>query len=113
MSLTRRPAILNKIVFMSLGILVILLGSIFLVVAPFEDTSGKEQALVSYSEYGQDSLLYRYIITPRDVVIGDYFPFMDSLISEYQAILPYALSEHLLVHANPWIIDTLANTDYY
>ncbi len=38
---------------------------------------------------------------------------MDSLVLAYDSITPYPLSEHLLVHANPWIIDTLENTDYY
>ncbi len=38
---------------------------------------------------------------------------MDSLVTAYDPLVPYTLSEHLLVHANPWIIDTLANTDYY
>jgi L,D-transpeptidase ErfK/SrfK len=38
---------------------------------------------------------------------------MDSLVKKYDSLVPYALSEHLLVRANPWIMDTLANTDYY
>jgi L,D-transpeptidase ErfK/SrfK len=38
---------------------------------------------------------------------------MDSLVNLYDSVVPYPLSEHLLVRANPWIIDTLANTDYY
>ncbi len=38
---------------------------------------------------------------------------MDSLVATYQPQLPYPVSEHLLVHANPWILDTLAASDYY
>lgn len=49
----------------------------------------------------------------KTVVIGDYFDFLDALVSQYDTLVPYALSEHLLVRANPWIIDTLENTDYY
>lgn len=47
------------------------------------------------------------------VVIGDYFNYMDSLVSAYDTLTNYKFTEHLLVRANPWVIDTLANTDYY
>ncbi len=110
---TRRPSLLNKLVLMSLGILVILLGSIFLLIMRFEDTEEKDQALATYGDFEQDSVVSASIITPRDVTIEDYFDFMDSLVTEWQGDLTYSLSEHLLVHANPWIIDSLANTDYY
>lgn len=50
----------------------------------------------------------------KDAVrIRDYFHFMDSLVITYDDLMEYPLSEHLLVRANPWIIDTLANTGYY
>ncbi|WP_405396190.1 L,D-transpeptidase [Maribacter sp. Asnod2-G09] len=49
----------------------------------------------------------------KDIKIVGYFQFMDSVVEKYDTIVPYALSEHLLVRNNPWIIDTLANTDYY
>ncbi len=45
--------------------------------------------------------------------IHDYFKYIDSLVVAYDSLPEYSLSEHLLVRANPWIIDTLANTDYY
>ncbi|HRI59285.1 MAG TPA: L,D-transpeptidase, partial [Saprospiraceae bacterium] len=47
------------------------------------------------------------------VTIGGYFKFMDDLIRRYDTLAPYDLNEHLLVRANPWLIDTLENTDYY
>lgn len=47
------------------------------------------------------------------VRIRDYFSYMDSLVVAYDSVTDYALSEHLLVRANPWIMETLANTDYY
>ncbi len=53
------------------------------------------------------------IAVPYDVRIRDFFSFLDSLIACTDSLLPYPLSEHLLVRANPWIIDTLAGTDYY
>jgi len=109
----RQPALLNKIVLMGLGIIVITLGGIFLFLAPSEDTGFRGRALAVYGEYEQDSLLAEVVICPRDVLIGDYFDFIDSLVTVWLPNLPYTLNEHLLVHANPWIIDTLANTDYY
>lgn len=55
----------------------------------------------------------RVLILERDVKIRDYFAFLDSIIACEDSLLPYPLTEHLLVRANPWIIDSLANTDYY
>ncbi len=49
----------------------------------------------------------------HDVKVKAYFPFMDSLVVAYDSLTAYPLSEHLLARYNPWIIDTLANTDYY
>jgi len=56
--------------------------------------------------------LFEYIV-PREIRIRDYFPFLDSLVAHFDSLAPYPLTEHLLVNANPWIIDTLADTDYY
>ena len=50
---------------------------------------------------------------PHDIKIRSYFEFMDSLVEKYDTLLPYSLTEHLLVRANPWIIDSLVATDYY
>lgn len=55
----------------------------------------------------------KVIILERDVKIKAYFAFLDSIIACEGPLLPYPLTEHLLVRANPWIIDSLANTDYY
>jgi L,D-transpeptidase ErfK/SrfK len=54
-----------------------------------------------------------WIHIAQDINISQYFDYMDSLINVYDSVVPYPLSEHLLVRANTWIIDTLANTDYY
>jgi hypothetical protein len=48
-----------------------------------------------------------------DVTIGCLFYFLDTLVAHYDTLLPYKMSEHLLVRANPWVIDSLENTDYY
>lgn len=47
------------------------------------------------------------------VTIEGYFKFMDALVRQYDTLAPYHLSEHLLARANPWLIDSLENTDYY
>lgn len=71
------------------------------------------------TEYEVDSLLTKapktpfYIPVEYDVPLSCYFDFMDTLVQKYDSVLPYQLSEHLLVHANPSIIYTLENTDYY
>lgn len=53
------------------------------------------------------------ISIPRHVKVKGYFPFMDSLVIAYDSLVDYQLNEHILVHANPWIIDNLESYDYY
>jgi L,D-transpeptidase ErfK/SrfK len=53
------------------------------------------------------------ITTNKHITIENYFQYIDSLVVKYDSLTPYLLTEHLLVRANPWIIDTLQNTDYY
>ena len=59
-----------------------------------------------------DSIKKEVLIT-KDIRVGDYFQFIDSIVNNYDLTTNYRLTEHLLVRANPWIIDTLKNTDYY
>ncbi|WP_370479018.1 L,D-transpeptidase [Tamlana flava] len=54
-----------------------------------------------------------YVIVNRNIAINTYFEYLDSIVKKYDSVTPYKLTEHLLVRANPWIIDTLKNTDYY
>ncbi len=54
-----------------------------------------------------------FAVVPEDVTIQSYFKFLKKLVAAYDTLVPYPLSEHLLVRANPWIMDTLENTDYY
>ncbi|NNE32203.1 MAG: L,D-transpeptidase [Winogradskyella sp.] len=49
----------------------------------------------------------------EDVLIDTYFQYLDSVVHQYDALTTYPLTEHLLIRANPWVIDTLQNTDYY
>jgi L,D-transpeptidase ErfK/SrfK len=50
------------------------------------------------------------VIVPYNVVIAHYFRFMDSLEQVYDTL---KLTEHMIVRANPWIIDSFVETDYY
>ncbi|MCF8277872.1 MAG: L,D-transpeptidase [Flavobacteriales bacterium] len=50
---------------------------------------------------------------PDSVTIKDYFCTMDSLVLRYDSLETYPITEHIIVQANPWIIDSLAATDYY
>ncbi|TNE60217.1 MAG: murein L,D-transpeptidase [Bacteroidetes bacterium] len=49
----------------------------------------------------------------RDIRIQDYFAYLDSLVLVYDDLTPYPMTEHLLIRFNAWVIDTLAETDYY
>lgn len=55
----------------------------------------------------------RTIKIKNNVIIKNYFQYIDSIVKKYDSLLPYILTEHILVRNNPWIIDTLKNTDYY
>jgi L,D-transpeptidase ErfK/SrfK len=54
-----------------------------------------------------------WIAVADTVRVKDFFRYMDSLVVAYDSLADYPLSEHILVRSNPWIMDTLANTDYY
>jgi hypothetical protein len=53
------------------------------------------------------------LLVSHDVRLKDYFAFMDSLVQVYDTLVPYNLTEHIIVKNNAWLIDTLENTDYY
>ncbi|MCB0541958.1 MAG: L,D-transpeptidase [Saprospiraceae bacterium] len=48
-----------------------------------------------------------------DIPVAAFFRYIDGLVARYDTLTPYPLSEHLIVRANAWIIDTLESTDYY
>lgn len=53
------------------------------------------------------------IIVSRNIRVKQYFQYIDSIVANQNATNSYKISEHILVRNNPWIIDTLQNTDYY
>ncbi len=50
---------------------------------------------------------------PENLSVRKFFTYIDSLVCKYQQQLHYPISEHIMVRANPWIIDSLAALDYY
>jgi L,D-transpeptidase ErfK/SrfK len=78
----------------------------------------KNNDVILYSQaMGSKALQYssfeRYSIVNRDITVENYFQYIDSIVKSYDSLTSYKLTEHLLVRANPWIIDNLKNTDYY
>lgn len=49
----------------------------------------------------------------EDIPIRSYFKWMDSIVANHNENHNYTIDEYIIVHNNPWIIDTLAHTDYY
>lgn len=59
----------------------------------------------------QDSTQTIYVT--KNIQIKKYFQYLDSIVTNFNSTHSYNISEHILVRYNPWIIDSLANTDYY
>lgn len=53
------------------------------------------------------------VVVKKDVAIRVYFKWMDSLIQTHNTKNNYVIDEYIVVRSNPWILDTLAHTDYY
>lgn len=79
---------------------------------PFESINNQKKQTQVIADSLRDSVAYIVTIS-KDIPIGNYFDFMDALVAGYDSIVGYPLNEHIIVRANPWIIDTLENTDYY
>jgi hypothetical protein len=52
-------------------------------------------------------------ICDSTVMVGDYHKWMASLVSKLQLQYDHPIDEYIIVHANPWLIDSLRATDYY
>jgi L,D-transpeptidase ErfK/SrfK len=53
------------------------------------------------------------VFVTKNIPIKNYFTYLDSLVKSLNETENFNLTEHLLVRFNPWIIDSLAATDYY
>ena len=78
----------------------------------------KDDPLVLSTNLNNNKVMLQYnaiedVKVKHDVFVENYFEYLDSIVQKFDSLTPYKLTEHLLVRANPWIIDTLQNTDYY
>ncbi len=71
-----------------------------------------EETVSIETKIPKDSILYIRVID-RDIRVKDYFEYLDTIVCAYDSLVPYSITEHLLIRANPRIIDSLAATDYY
>jgi L,D-transpeptidase ErfK/SrfK len=53
------------------------------------------------------------VMVQEPVKIKNYFEFIDKIVAENDTSAAFTLDEYLLVRSNPWLIDRLADTDYY
>ena len=79
----------------------------------YRDASALTKKTKALNQVYYQDLIVNLVLINKAIAVENYFQFIDSLIKKYDSLTPYKLSEHLLVRANPWIIDTLQNTDYY
>jgi len=61
----------------------------------------------------EPELPYAKIPVQKEITIGQFFQFLEEIVRSNDTLSSYTLSENLLLRANPWILDTLVNTDYY
>lgn len=61
----------------------------------------------------QHSKALNSTVANHDITVEHYFQYIDSIVNKYDSITSYKLTEHVLVRANPWIINNLKTTDYY
>ncbi len=55
----------------------------------------------------------RYHSVEAAVTAGEYFDFIDDLVPHLDSTTTYSIDEYVLMRANPWLIQKLADTDYY
>ncbi len=106
---------LKSILFLSLVLVAaLLIGIIMVLVTEKESPKVKPAKASDLSQVSLTEPMFpKYIRLEDTIRVKHYFNYIDSLVISYDSLTPYTLSEHLLVRANPWIMDTLANTDYY
>ncbi|WP_432410137.1 L,D-transpeptidase [Rasiella sp. SM2506] len=78
-----------------------------------EDSVTVTEQLIKKDSVLNEPNFKQSIIVNKDVPIRIYFKWMDSLVDAHNKINDYLIDEYIIVRSNPWILDTLANTDYY
>ena len=61
----------------------------------------------------EDSVAQLRYTVLENVQIKNYFEFIHAISVHFDSLLPYPINEYILVHHNPWIMDTLVHSDYY
>lgn len=74
--------------------------------------SDKKETIITFEVSSPEKSETIHIFTDT-VKIKDYFKEMNNIVNRYDSLLTYPVSEHLIVRNNPWVIDSLADTDYY
>ena len=78
-----------------------------------------EEQLIAPMEVAQKNVDYFFErclfthIVDRDIKIRNYFSYIQEVASDYTKLSSFPITEHILVRANSWIIDSLENTDHY
>ena len=96
--------LLLKFILKHLGIIVLLISVCLLGAKNQKGNLSKNKAIYD---------TVRTVLITKDIQIKNYFHFIDSIVNHYNTKINYTLTEHLLVRNNPWIIDSLVQTDYY
>jgi L,D-transpeptidase ErfK/SrfK len=52
-------------------------------------------------------------LVSQDVEIRHFFTYLDKLVTQFDTLKTYPLTENLILRENPWILDSLVQTDYY
>jgi len=99
------------ITFFIIGMAIILSFTLKLC-CPKDEALNLSSKLVNTEVFSKSNSVKK-VIVKKKVLIENYFNYLDSIVEKYQPLTPYDLNEHVLVRTNPWIIDTLQNTDYY
>lgn len=104
--------------FMKNGMGIIALLSLILIYSCNHSTQTTTKVIVSDSHISETKLkkieasaLYHFV--DEVITSGGYFDFIDEVVAHYDTTLDYQISEHLIMRANPNLIDSLMNTDYY
>ena len=79
---------------------------------PIELVKNDKDSSSTLIEAARDSVIFKVPVKAK-ITVANYFKYMDTLVARYNSLVKYTLTEHIIVRANPWIIDTLENTDYY
>ena len=98
----------NKIVLL----LIIVMGCNPAPTDPFQSDVPLDHDAASHILLQKNKQPLTYVMIEHDVKMKDYFDFIDRMADEYIDSL-VTFRDYILVNANPWIIDSLGNLNYY